>query len=764
MIGAVVRSGVARRRVQTVVVGLVVLVAVASSVLGGSLLVASSRPFDRAFGQQRGAHLIAQFDAAKVTSSQLAAPVAGVVAQAGPFPSAAVNPVDGQGRALPPFTLVGRSGPGGAVDAVSLVEGRWASAPGELVISSDGRVRGGRSRAVGARWTVPDLPGSPVLTVVGSARSISGTADGWVVPEQLAGAGSWQMLYRFAAADTDAQVRVGRAAVVTALPAGAVTASRSWLVTRQDQAGNTALFVPFLIAFGIMGLVMAVLIVGNVVAGAVGAGTRRIGILKAVGFTPGQVVRAYLAQAVIPASAGAGLGVVAGNLLMVPVLSETNHIYGTNDSGVTWWVDVAVVAGIVGLVVVTAWVAALRAGRLRTVDALAVGRARSAGRGRSVAWLVGRLPVSRPVTLGLAHPFGRPGRSLAVVAAVGFGAAAVTFAVGLAGSLTQVQASSGHGDVRVTPALLHQKGARSGLDVAAVDAVLRGRAGTAGYCAVGSTEVTVAGLTGAQEVRAGAGGRCGYGYRMVSGSWYGGPGEVVVGTLFLTATHTSVGDSVVLTDHGHRVVVRIVGEVFNTENGGLQILTAAGTLPWVTADGYDVIVAGGNDVAGYAAALDAALAPAGARAEVAEDRTADVVLIIDALAALLTVMLIVVAALGVLNTVVLETRERVHDLGVHKALGMAPGQTVTMVIASVVVTGIAGGLLGTPLGVLVQRVVVTRMAWSAGLRLPASVLDVYGVPELFLFGLGGLVIAVLGALLPAGWAARTRTAVALRTE
>ena len=38
---------------------------------------------------------------------------------------------------------------------------------------------------------------------------------------------------------------------------------------------------------------MSVLIVGNVVAGSVGAALRRIGILKALGFTPGQVVRAY---------------------------------------------------------------------------------------------------------------------------------------------------------------------------------------------------------------------------------------------------------------------------------------------------------------------------------------------------------------------------------------------------------------------------------------------------------------------------------------
>jgi putative ABC transport system permease protein len=35
---------------------------------------------------------------------------------------------------------------------------------------------------------------------------------------------------------------------------------------------------------------------------------------------------------------------------------------------------------------------------------------------------------------------------------------------------------------------------------------------------------------------------------------------------------------------------------------------------------------------------------------------------------------------------------------------------------------------------------------------------------LILLGLGGLLIAILGALLTAGWAARTRTATTLRTE
>ncbi|MER5533924.1 hypothetical protein [Streptomyces mirabilis] len=53
---------------------------------------------------------------------------------------------------------------------------------------------------------------------------------------------------------------------------------------------------------------------------------------------------------------------------------------------------------------------------------------------------------------------------------------------------------------------------------------------------------------------------------------------------------------------------------------------------------------------------------------------------------------------------------------------------------------------------------------GAGLNLPESVIAVYRTPELILLALGGLLIAVLGVLLPAGWAARTRSAVALRTE
>jgi putative ABC transport system permease protein len=781
-LGRVVRSGVGRRRVQTIVIGLVVMIAVTSAVLGGSLLVASQAPFDRAFAQQRGAHLTAQFDADKATKAQLTASAnaAGVSAAAGPFPTTQIVPVDDHHR-MPPMTVVGRADPGGPVDRVTLTGGRWATGPGELVVAEDGRFRGPPIR-IGTVWTLPDLPGSPTVTVVGTARSISRTADAWVTPAQVAawtgsqGPAGYQMLYRLTAASTATQVEAGRAAVAGTVPEGALTGAVSWLVTRQDAIGQTILLVPFLIAFGVLGVVMAVLIIGNVIAGAVATATRRIGILKALGFTPAQVVRAYLGQALVPAAIGAALGLVAGNLLTFPMLAQTNRLYGTTDNGVAPWVDALVVGGALAVVTATAWVAAARAGRLRSVDALAVGRTPRPGRGQWASRLTGWLPVPRPVSLGLAQPFARPLRSASIIAAIAFGAAAVTFAVGLGTSLHRVQEVEDIADVQVGmphgPPAAGSPSASEGppafTDPAAIARAITNQPGTAGYMGVAGTEVTVAGITGAVNTVALTGPDAARYYRMVSGRWLAGPGEIVVATPFLTAAGKRVGDTVVLTDHGIDVTVRIVGEAFNTEDKGMQILTDLATLraaePDLAPNTYYVTVRSGTDAPAYAKALSTVLQPLGAVADTVDHEVDELLILVDTLTGLLSVLLVVVAGLGVMNVVVLETRERVHDLGVHKALGMTPRQTAAMVISSVVVTGVVGGAVGAIVGVALQRTVLNAMGSSAGFALPASVLDVYRPTELLLFGLGGLIIAVVGALLPAGWAGRTRTVTALRTE
>jgi putative ABC transport system permease protein len=343
-----VRGGLKHRRVQTFVIGLVLLVSTGASVLALGLLVDSSAPFDHAFAAQRGAHAELIINLTRATPAELAATrtLSGVTAAAGPFGEVTISPEQG-GYPLGPMTVVGRANPAGRVDDLTLESGHWATQAGQIVMASDPAPGETVMMPLGSKISLTGKPGGAQLTIVGFANSVTSTAAGWVAPGEItamtaAGAQpSAQMLYRFANAGTAAAIRSDIASVGAALPRGAIAGVQSYLTVKTQETGNIAPFVPFLVAFGVIGLVMSVLIVANVVSGAVVAGYRRIGILKSIGFTPGQVVAAYTGQVSVPAVVGCLGGVALGNLLAVPLLVKTAQVYGTGRLTVPVWVDVA---------------------------------------------------------------------------------------------------------------------------------------------------------------------------------------------------------------------------------------------------------------------------------------------------------------------------------------------------------------------------------------------------------------------------------------
>ncbi|MFD4508292.1 ABC transporter permease [Streptomyces sp. NPDC058457] len=133
-------------------------------------------------------------------------------------------------------------------------------------------------------------------------------------------------------------------------------------------------------------------------------------------------------------------------------------------------------------------------------------------------------------------------------------------------------------------------------------------------------------------------------------------------------------------------------------------------------------------------------------------------------ATLLTAMLAVVAALGVFNTVVLDTRDRRRVLGMLKSIGMTPRQVTVMTVTSMGVLGVVGSLAGVPLGIAGYDLVVPRMADAVDIVLPPSLTDVCRAGVLTPLALSGLAIAMLGAYLPARGAARLTVAEALHNE
>jgi putative ABC transport system permease protein len=809
------RGGLTRRRVQAVVIAVVLLVSTGASVLGLALAIDSNAPFDHAFAAQRGADVTATVDSHLATPAELAATrrLPQVTVAAGPFPEATValelgsqggcsNPSPGGpcygAQTLPAMALVGRASPGGPVDDVVLQSGHWAQRPGQVVLSSAEVYPNGNlppGTGPGTELTVTGVAGTATLTVVGIATSVTGSADGWVVPAETARLSSVkvpasaQMLYRFRSAGSAAAVRADVAAVTAALPRGAVPAAQSYLTVRQQEASGIGPIAPFLVAFGLTGLVMSALIVINVVSGAVVAGYRRIGILKSIGFTPGQVVTAYAVQAMAPAATGCAAGLVLGNLLAAPLLGNAANVYGVGSLGVPGWVDAAVAAGMCGLVGLAAVLSALRAGRLSATAAIAAGRAPRSGRGYAAHRLLGRLRLPRPVTIGLAAPFARPSRSAFTLVVVLLGATAVIGTVGLGGSLSHVVyglSLAKTEQVRVAyiggPSGGPGPGAGPGaggppvgrgavgqpMDAAArriVAAALRAQPGTLHYVAEADEQATVFGVSGPIPVTAYLGNAGWTGYGMISGRWYSGPGQVDVPAYFLAVTGKAIGDTVTITFAGRPIPVRIVGEIFGNDNNGLAMVTDWPTLasagPGLAAVRYDVGLRPGTSPAAYARQVQTALGQGYAAGANSNNKGLPLVL---GLIGSLALLLAVAAGLGVLAAVVLQTRERAYHVGVFRAVGMTPWQTIAMVVCSVAGIGLVAGVAAIPAGIALVRYLVPLMGAAAGTGMPPSYLDVYSAGELAGLALAGVVIAVAGALLPATWAARSSTSSVLRAE
>lgn len=811
-VGQALRGGVTRRRLQAVVIGLVLLVSIGASVLGLALLVDSNAPFDTAFAAQHGADATVTVDASKATTAQLTATkrLPGVTAAVGPFATVtatlrlsltAPSRTGPIGFTLPPLALAGRASPGGPVDDITLQSGHWPTGPGEIVLADDQAERGlPVTIALGQHLTATGAPGRPELTVVGLASSVTGTADGWVTPAEIdrltasSARPTAQLLYQFARSGSAADIRADVAAIGRTLPAGAVTAIESYLTVRLAETSGIAPIAPFVTAFGVIGLVMSVLIAANVVSGAVVSGYRRIGVLKSIGFTPAQVSATYAGMALVPAVVGGAIGLLLGNLLAGALLGRAADVYQVGSLGVPAWVNAAVPAAMLVVVGMAALVPAVRAGRLSAIDAMAAGRAPRAGRGYAAHRLLSRLPVPRPVTIGLAAPFARPARTAVVLIATALGAAAVTFGVGVGASLGRVQSGldlakteqvfvsipagpGAVGGVRVIRAHGGSAGnrGRSGRAPApltaaamqrAVTAAIRAQPGTWHFAAETDQQVAVSGIARQIPVTAYRGAARWLNYDMISGHWYTGPGQVDVPTYFLTVTGKSVGDDVTFSFGGGQLTARIVGEVFDSDNNGLSMITDWQTLanadPGLAQPSqYDIGLRPGTSAAQYAQALGNTLGPAYMVTLNTAGRGLPLIL---SLIGLLILLLAAVAALGVLNTVALQAREKVHDLGVFKAVGMTPAQTVAMVMCWVAGVGLLAGLVAVPAGIALQHYLVPVMAGEAGTALPASILDVYGGWQIAGLALAGMAIAMAGALAPAGWAAGARTASALRAE
>ncbi len=121
---------------------------------------------------------------------------------------------------------------------------------------------------------------------------------------------------------------------------------------------------------------------------------------------------------------------------------------------------------------------------------------------------------------------------------------------------------------------------------------------------------------------------------------------------------------------------------------------------------------------------------------------------------------IVVATLGIVNTLLMNVWERRREIGMLRALGMTHGQVVRLILAEAVALGVLGGLLGVMVG-----------AWLSGFAVETSA-SVNGYPLPYVFPIQAVVTCViialcvplLAGLWPAQRGARVNIIDAMRSE
>ena len=768
-------ADVRRHKLQTAIVGFVVFLSCLTSTLAVTLLVETDAPFDRAFEQAQGAHLFVSFDSTIVTEAQARAtttlPV--VSAAAGPWrvEPAAILIQGGRERDIP---VAGRASAGGAVDRVSIESGRWVEREGEVVLSrplaDETGLNAGDTLQAAADSALPSL------RIVGIAREIGNGPAAWVEPGQLPATkapdqppAQYLVAYRLLHASTQSDITTAIRAITDSLPAAAVMDTSNYLDAKLNADRTTAVMIPFLAAFSVFALVASALIIANLIGGAVAAGVREIGIMKSVGFTPAQVVSTFAGRTLLPSFVGCAAGLPAGVVLSQPFLSDTARAFGLPQTFTfAPGPDAAALAAILLVVVLATLFGSVRAGRMSAAAAIAAGSAPTGAGGSRTARLAGIVPLPRALTLGLGESLAAPVRSAMTVAAIVIGVATVTFAAGLHLSLGLVASALTH-DQQIQVQVYRSGESKKGGPVGATDSeattLIAAQPGTARFVAVGHAEASVAGAGEAVPVFAYRGDSSWLGYVIINGRWFDAPGEAVAPTAFFTRTGKHVGESITADFYRTPVQLKLVGEIFDQQGDDILLRTGFDSVPGnLVAWNYDVQLKPGTDALAYASAIENG--SSGLSAQLNRETGVDrAFLLINSVLLGLAIVLASIAASGVFNTVVLNTREKARDFAILKAVGMMPRQVIAMVLASVAVLGLIGAGIGIPAGIALHHDIVTVMgqiATSTGI--PAVFFQVFGLPLVALLAGAGVAIAMLGALLPARWAAFHRIAEVLQAE
>ena len=573
----------------------------------------------------------------------------------------------------------------------------------------------------------------------------------------------------------------------------------------------------FLLVFAFVALFVGTFLILNTFSMLVAQRTRELAMLRAVGATRGQVTRSVLGEATIVGIIGGLFGLLLGVLLAIGLRLIFKQIGLDAGGSLVVKPRTAVIAMVLGVVVtiLSAYLPARRASRVSPVagmrDEGAVPASRSMrlrlyvgvpllligaaalvaggrGSGGSAASLVGlgalftlvavivlAAPVAGPIVRFIGAPFRRsatgriavsnaarnPRRTAATAAALMIGLALVS-AFGVLGASAKASTDAVIDDVIKADFLISGSNFRPFTPEVAKAVKAVPGVGVVSQFRVAPAKIdgSVTGVSGVDPATI---------EQVLNGVTRGSTaalnnGGLLVDDLQAADKRYAIGDPVEVTFTSGTVTLPVVG--IYTQSAGLsgyvtslQTLAESGLPPLDQQIYIKTANSGGTSIR---PALDKALLPFPTvtlqdQTEFKEQIRGQVNQLLYVIYALLA-LAVLIAVLGIINTLVLSVIERTREIGLVRAVGASRRQLRSMIRIESVVIAVFGALLGIVLGV-VFGVALQRAITDQGI----NILSVPWV-QLLVFLVVAAGVGVLAAVLPARRAARLDVLQAVTTE
>ncbi|MFB8393931.1 ABC transporter permease [Streptomyces yangpuensis] len=751
---------------------------IASLLLAGALFGYAANPWQRVFNQSHGAHIWLHTRAGADTGALSG--VDGVADLSGPYRTAATTVESRGARAGVTLRAAPEEPPRTGRPVVAA--GSWLGAPGDAVPGDHAAGSGSGAGSVVLETSVARAlwaePGDTVRVTGPDGAPhllrVSGTADvaepryqpggaagiGWVLPatlDRIARGDTGQSVGLRLEDPDDTDFIVQRA--VTVLGADRVAEVTKWQQARADAGGDDRLLGAMFGVFGLGALLAAALAASGAVGARVRGQLRDIAVLKAIGFTPGQVTRGFLLQHLAFALLGVALGTAAIALLGARIpgrIGEAAAVWQELPGHTAMMIGIPV--GAVLLIAASTGLSAWRAGRVPPVP---VARAALPSAAPMTALGKRALGVRVPpaLVLGWRAAFPRRGRTLVAVARLALPLVLITVALVTWSTLDQFR--SRPAQMGLAAALTVRAGQPAGPSDAELERTLAAAPDVAAVHPGAEMAALVPGQTGTITLRGLGTARRPYPSAVVEGRAVAGPDEAVAGQGLLDLLGVRVGDWVRMTVGGRPQILHLVGRTIEPESGGRVITTTLDALrerdPRLRPAYHALELRAGADPRAVGAALATV---AGGTLEIREtpnpaDRLEPARGVIGALIAVLAL----IGLIELLTLIGTGVRDRGRDLLALKAIGLTPRQIGAMIVTAAGLTALAAALVGTAVGVLTGTWLVDTQGASSGIG--AGIAQLPPLPVLLTVIVGAVLGAVAAAALPATRAARRRLADSL---